>query len=144
MGEKVISSEWPLVKASIIARASFPISAAVRDFHKLPLGLIEQWISLGSPRFNARGSLQWVTQLTEPKPSNFPSQTGHSSLHVKYGLNRCGPNTSNVKWFLNWPPLPLLESDIREIPQTISRAPINHVPLPTMPPTKNCKMTSPY
>ena len=41
---KRVGSEWPLVKASIIARSSLPISAAVGDFNELSARLIKQWV----------------------------------------------------------------------------------------------------
>src|SRR5207249_3217307 len=33
---EVVSQEWPLVKASIIARTSFPVAIAMGDFFKAP------------------------------------------------------------------------------------------------------------
>ena len=39
--------EWPLVKPSIIAGASFPVTAAVGDFHETPTGLVEQGVGFG-------------------------------------------------------------------------------------------------
>jgi chitinase len=36
-----VSPEWPLVKASIIAGAAFPVAAAVRDFYETAARLIE-------------------------------------------------------------------------------------------------------
>ena len=56
-----VRPEWPLVKAPKIAGASFPIAAAMRDFHEAPAWLIEQRVGFGpaldGPRLAAVGSV---------------------------------------------------------------------------------------
>ena len=42
------SPEWPLVKPPIIARAAFPVIAAVGDFHEAMSRLVEQRIGFGA------------------------------------------------------------------------------------------------
>jgi hypothetical protein len=41
LSQASVSPEWPLVKASIIAGAAFPVAAAVRDFYETAARLIE-------------------------------------------------------------------------------------------------------
>ena len=56
-----VHPECPLVKASIIAGASFPIAVAVGDFLEAAAWLIEQRVGLGPafdrPRFQPMGSV---------------------------------------------------------------------------------------
>jgi hypothetical protein len=40
-GQKGVSSEWPLVKGSIVAGASFPVAVAMGDFYEAAAGLVE-------------------------------------------------------------------------------------------------------
>ena len=47
-------SEWPLIKASIIAGAPFPVTTTVGDFHELAAGLIEQGVGFGPTLDRAR------------------------------------------------------------------------------------------
>jgi len=58
---KGVKAEWPLVKASIIAGASFPITVAMRDILKAAARLVEQWVRLGpafdGPRFASVGPI---------------------------------------------------------------------------------------
>src|SRR5208283_6052784 len=46
--------EWPLVKASIITGAAFPVAAAVGDLYEAAARLIEQWVRFGSALDRAR------------------------------------------------------------------------------------------
>jgi len=41
IGRKGVGSEWPLVKGSIVAWASFPVAVAMRDFYEAAAGLVE-------------------------------------------------------------------------------------------------------
>src|ERR1035441_881737 len=56
-----VGPEWPLVKASIIAGAAFPVAAAVGDLYEAAARLIEQWVrfrsALDRPRFLAVGAI---------------------------------------------------------------------------------------
>ena len=49
-----VSPEWPLVKGSIIAGASFPIAVAVRDFYETMAGLVEQRVGFGPAFYGTR------------------------------------------------------------------------------------------
>jgi hypothetical protein len=49
-----VSPEWPLVKLAIIAGSSFPITAAMGDFHETVAWLVEQWISFRPMLYGAR------------------------------------------------------------------------------------------
>src|ERR1039458_8741618 len=55
-----VGPEWPLVKASIIAGAAFPVAAAVGDLYEAAARLIAHWVrfrsALDRPRFLAVGA----------------------------------------------------------------------------------------